>query len=306
MKPRSRHKETNASCGFTLQELMVVIGVIGLLAALLAPAVQSARETARCSVCKSNVRQVVTAFSEHQNAYGVFPGAQFEFEPWYVRIYPYIEQLKPARQPDGTLSGGPGEIDVMACPSDFAARGSPQFGRLSYQINCGHGDSRRDGVYCTQDFRPVSPAEVTDGLSNTIAVAERLPLLDIPSQMTIGFDDAVWKYRLIRMTDVFNPDFDQFAEYCENFSYPPQNNVVIATGYNHVQTPNRMSCTNGNRNDPRSMAYQAVTATSLHRGGVNVGVLDGAVRFVSNQVDRPVWRALGTRHGAEPNGSFGP
>ena len=60
-------------CGFTLVELLVVIAIIGILVALLLPAVQAARESARMTVCSNNLKQMGVAFSQHVTSQGFFP-----------------------------------------------------------------------------------------------------------------------------------------------------------------------------------------------------------------------------------------
>jgi len=87
--------------GFTLVEMLVVIAVIGVLIALLLPAIQAARESARRTACKSNLRQVGQALQMHHEARGTFPAGWTTTDPgdpegapgwsWAVRIFPYLE-----------------------------------------------------------------------------------------------------------------------------------------------------------------------------------------------------------------------
>jgi prepilin-type N-terminal cleavage/methylation domain-containing protein len=85
---------------FTLVELLVVIAIIGTLVALLLPAVQAAREAARRSSCKNNLRQLAIALQNHHDTVGYFPaGWQFDRRNptrsgwgWNVALFPYMEQ----------------------------------------------------------------------------------------------------------------------------------------------------------------------------------------------------------------------
>src|SRR5262249_10813840 len=81
--------------GFTLVELLVVIAIIGVLVALLLPAVQAARESARRTQCSNNLKQVVLAMTQYSDTYrGAFPVAEYNlgWGTWLVGLLPYIEQ----------------------------------------------------------------------------------------------------------------------------------------------------------------------------------------------------------------------
>ena len=87
--------------GFTLVELLVVIAIIGILIALLLPAVQAARESARKSKCTNNMKQVALSYQMHEDARKMLPpGSPKLSDPgvcgyrvgWPHRIFPYIEE----------------------------------------------------------------------------------------------------------------------------------------------------------------------------------------------------------------------
>lgn len=106
--------------GFTLIELLLVIAIIGILAGLLLPAVQAAREAARRMSCGSNIRQLAMAAIHHESTFKKFPQAEIKKPAdagWAIQILPYIEQsavaslhvpsVKVPDKPFRSLSGEP-------------------------------------------------------------------------------------------------------------------------------------------------------------------------------------------------------
>jgi len=271
-------------------EVCVVVGILGLLAALTLPAVMGARETARRMECASNLRQILIAYHNYEQTYHEFPGFQSHSYYWDVGILPYMEVPFPVKDASGKLLSAPESVPLYRCPTDPYAEGTLQ--EKSYWPNMGTTHEERDGLYIAAGNRPVRSADVTDGLSTTSALSERLVHLDIENPLA---DESLWKHRVVRTTTQFIPDLGMFAEECELRSANPRSTLYHSAGFNHVQTPNRNSCTNGPRVDPRSKHWMAITAASLHRGGVNVAMADGSVRFVSDAVDHAVWWAMGSR-----------
>src|SRR5690606_13430421 len=89
-----RNGQLRGNRGFTLVELLVVIAIIGVLVALLLPAIQAAREAARRTQCLNNCRQLGVAFHNHHSARGEFPtgGNSVSQLAWTVYVLPYVEQ----------------------------------------------------------------------------------------------------------------------------------------------------------------------------------------------------------------------
>jgi prepilin-type N-terminal cleavage/methylation domain-containing protein/prepilin-type processing-associated H-X9-DG protein len=138
-----RHSQSY-DCGsdknaFTLVELLVVIAIIGMLIALLLPAVQAAREAARRMQCTNHIKQVTLACHNYHDTYNTLPAATFdEFRPWAVSLWPFIEQTAlysqyddkgrfagPANTPTGTGNASVNNrllclnvIPTYRCPSD--------------------------------------------------------------------------------------------------------------------------------------------------------------------------------------------
>ncbi len=140
-RAKSRHRLRRSS-GFTLIELLVVIAIIAILIALLLPAVQQAREAARMTQCRNNLKQLGLAFHNYHDTYNVFmPGTLTLTAPyvtypmgWPVRIFPFIDQQtrfnainalnndyivnrSPYRSNDQNSSLFTTPIDVFVCPS---------------------------------------------------------------------------------------------------------------------------------------------------------------------------------------------
>ena len=301
--PDQSSRKRQSSSGFTLIETLISIGIIGLLVAITLPAVQQARETARRTECRNHLKQILLACHEHADAHGNFGTPIIGFESWNVRILPYLEQEKPIII-NGLVTGGPGAIAVYRCPSDPQSFGTVNrsYGQSYFPCD-GHGLSVRDGFYREMTGRTIQPRDISDGMSNTAAISERRAMLNSVVAGSDFANDAVWHHRIVRKTATFIADRDQFANECESNSVPPLVTQYIEGSYNTIQTPNRHSCRNGDTSDPRSGEYAAITASSLHSGGVNLALADGSVRFISDSIDRNVWRALGTRNGNEAIGA---
>lgn len=302
--------------GFTLIEVLVVISILGLLVALLIPAVQAAREAARRGQCAHNLRQLGLALNAYTAAYGCLPPGSGYSAPVHVALLPYLEQsaayhglnfglfLGPgAAHPANTTSVGAG-TKLFLCPSD-AAPEAQATGRNNYAGNNGVGVQKfgYNGVFAQFGQSPVRFGDVTDGASATAAMCEWLGGLggDPPSR---DRRRAVFRTPE-RLTEP--EQFDQFTQACAaldtaraEFGAPPFKGWNWLTSdfgytlYNHTLGPNQNSCTNGG-------GYQvgAWTASSNHPHGVNLLLLDGHVQYIKEAIHLGVWRALGSRNGGE-------
>jgi prepilin-type N-terminal cleavage/methylation domain-containing protein/prepilin-type processing-associated H-X9-DG protein len=190
---------------FTLVELLVVIAIIGILIALLLPAVQAAREAARRSQCTNNVKQIALAFHNYHDVYKTFPryvyrttsGSGGLCSHWegfsaHTMILPYIEQQTVydvvsglwKTTPDGHDGWRTGtfqnirrtRLSAFLCPSD-SSRSGGDTGNCNYPVSqgCSVGwtrpnNAQNNGVFGREWDRNI--ADIRDGTSNTIMVGE--------------------------------------------------------------------------------------------------------------------------------------
>lgn len=311
---------------FTLIELLVAVAIIGVLMALLLPAVQKVREAANRTRCANNLKQLALAAHHHHDAQGRFPNGLHTVETagggyangtcWEVELFPYVEQDNLKNRWDyndfrNNVAGGMAAttaqvLPVLLCPSDFlpelvlyhSADRFPQyayakgfFSMSSYGGNAGKRSfplnmATGDGIFC-QDSR-VGLADVTDGASNTFLFGER-------SHEDPTFD---------RLISLYNPAFYPLAAWGKwaavhatsggavgqrLFSTPVPINyrVPTDTSVDDFQGPD------GGQNN-RLCAYG-----SGHPGGANFAFADGSVRFLSNNIPLETLQALSTRAGGE-------
>ncbi len=352
--------------GFTLVELLVVIAIIGILIALLLPAVQAAREAARRSQCSNNIKQLLLASLNYEDTYKALPPGQMGTSPsgcsWNTNsgtcnqagpIYhmlPFFEQgalwdqiwsqivyngvTYPPGGPWVNHSGSGGyppygtKLGQVLCPSDGGAQGphpnsGGRLGSVSYVFSRGDlinnivspGTNAR-GPYMNQ--RSVSLASILDGTSNTLAISERVVYTGRTTALKGGYcmnvsgldSSPIQAMAFKGPNDTLNcTPSSSHRRIGESWAsgYP------MSTGFNTVIPPNGAVAT-ASRGE---WTWGVFPPQSYHPGGVNAGMCDGSVQFVSETVDtgnlalpeprisgvKPspygVWGAMGSMNGSD-------
>lgn len=313
-------KDVTQKKGFTLIELLVVIAIIAILISLLLPAVQQAREAARRSQCKNNLKQMGLALYNYEASHRLFPPGHMESGndgpsyrhqfSWMTYILPYIDQTNvynlidfnlidltlsasqnPAFQPAGSTT-----VTVFLCPSDPTGRVNPDWAPTNYLGNQGIECSCRSAI-CTGVLGHntyVRVRDITDGTSNTIAVGEIL-------KGDLNVNTLNDNYITTRSADASDVNTCQSS---------PPNASDLGNVWLGGHPQHNMFSTNRVPNDPRidcrapNNGCTNYAARSTHTGGAHLLMCDGSVHFLSENMSLEVYQALGTKQGGEVVGEF--
>ena len=363
---------------FTLVELLVVIAIIGMLIALLLPAVQAAREAARRMQCSNHHKQFSLALHNYHDTYSEFPTARTNVGPaanatwdeagtWGPDFFllPFMEQQ--ALYGDATSwargqttnrtiaeynnakgSGVHVVISTLVCPSD------PYGSKPGYTNGVGNGTRSgivtcrgdfvlrnewttgsvsatnvdRNGKTCLQNYlagRERSPfplgkynsmGSITDGTSNSMAISETCSSSDTSDSAVKSGVRTNWGNGTPGNMDI-NPsicldarspnDRNALVTTTTTFSLSRRGSLLgigrqIYSGFSAILPPNSPHC---NANNSIDAGFGLFSASSYHSGGVNIGLFDGSVRFVSDSIDTQGSTATPVHEGPSPFGAWG-
>jgi len=327
---------------FTLIELLVVIAIIAILIALLLPAVQQAREAARRTQCKNNLKQIGLALHNYLDTYGRFPpsfvadgdgtnnptgGGEWSVQ---ARILPYVEQANLYNLADLSISyedpanDGVAQtrVDTYLCPSEAKdqTRLDGSANAVHYPLSYGFNG----GVWNVWDITTSSPGDgafapnvgfrmrdFIDGTTNTIGFSEVKTFTPYNRDGVFGTstipNTAAEIESLIGMGGSDRPDSGH-TEWVDGrvhqtgFTATLPPNTPVVVPTGVTEEGDYTSC----REDKTCNAptYAAVTSRSWHIGIVNSLLMDGSVRSIGENIDLQTWRNLAERNDGQVLGEF--
>jgi prepilin-type N-terminal cleavage/methylation domain-containing protein len=305
------------SRGFTLIELLVVIAIIGVLIALLLPAVQAAREAARRAQCTNNFKQLGIAMHNYHDVNNALPIGRQDNprRTWALSILPFIEQgnlygavnfSQPFYERENTTVIR-STIAAYQCPSDTPSIQEPDTayprGKGNVAVNWGNATFSQESGVDRPDNGPAGGKvrfssapfttnkssglrDFTDGTSGTIMIGET-----IVGQNRSGGTAGSYDHR----GDIFNDDWNccMFMAYtAPNSKIPDQMGSDVFCGAPSLRNPPCNSTPTGSGN-----IFNA--ARSRHPGGACILWGDASVKFIKDSVNLATWQALSTTSGGE-------
>jgi prepilin-type N-terminal cleavage/methylation domain-containing protein len=314
--------QTPKRLAFTLVELLVVIAIIGILVALLLPAVQSAREAARRMQCSNNLKQIALANHNYHDTYKVFPSANIvrvdgpttpplrgDGWTWHARILPFIEQSGlydrvssiMGTDIDGTtstrqlLAGRDTKLAMYQCPS-HPNPGSINPSKDEYQL------STYNGVCGNNTYND----DATDLITEVGYDSNGMFFLNSGVRIGDVVDGTSNTFLIAEVQDELRGEVNGSNErrmrgsdrkYCFSGGgdgNPPTDASEYVVG---METDDPI---NANTRDATGFFNNdGEYAGSYHPGGAQFALTDGSVRFVTETINMTIYRGLATRAGGE-------
>ncbi len=316
IQPHPHPLRHRSPAGMTLIELLVVIAIIAILIALLLPAVQMAREAARRSQCRNNLKQIGLALENYHGTHGIYPPASIRTpaflnngrdEPqctWTIAILPYLDAaplynsyLPTASTDDpANIKLRDASVSGYLCPTDtgsqipFEPRLGITYRRGNYGANFGAGSWGTDD-WQQNKYRgvmgqnvAVRHADMTDGASQTVVVAE------LRIQPSSRDNRGVWAFHAAGSASV-GLDCDSL---CRGINGDPTSDWIPFCD----PIPGGMPCTFQNNVDSNA------GPRSQHGQGAHLLLGDGSVRFASESVSQVTLNAIFTSRNQEVAGEW--
>ena len=291
LEPNGKRGGLRCRTAFTLVELLVVIAIIGVLVALLLPAVQAAREAARRSSCQNNLKQIALASHNYHDTYLKLPPAStatsLAGSSGFAAILPFLEQsnlytlydFSQGNSAPVNLAAVSQRIPTYLCPSCVFARTVPIAGCDANNLRRAPMPSRpgrwtrgaNDGAIANALTPQTNFASILDGTSNTLMVGE-----------------SHWNFR----------------DYKWGSALPTPCSGQVRGGFSYWSSPYPLATAFTTRGpfNPKMMAGDSTRLSNFrsnHPGGVNMANVDGSIRFVGETIDHAVLDAAATRAGGE-------
>jgi prepilin-type N-terminal cleavage/methylation domain-containing protein len=299
--PPKSSRRSGLGRGFTLVELLVVIAIIGVLVALLLPAVQMAREAARATQCKNNLKQLGLALHNHHDLHGRLPPGWIADDPegepgwgWTVGLLPQLEQANVESLINKSLPIADPQhqavretiLPTLICASD----GTPRV----FQIAGGGGHDHdeedhdeADGAHSVDEGTPLFPIART----NYVGVFGTLEIEDVPS----AGDGVFYHNSKLNFADII----DGLSNTLVIGERQGRRGGSVWAGVVHEANEAMARVVGIADHAPNDRHQHFDDFSSFHPGGVHFLVGDGSVTRINDTIDLGVYRALCTRAGGE-------